>query len=141
MSFTNPIARLTKQARFYESSALRSPRDSDSVTRAHIKTATTGRQLEKTMQAVEQIQRQLNRLRRKGQGDIGKPAEAGTGGMEYKGEWSAALSYTAQQVVTRGALGEFICVQDVSGADIGTEPETGAPFWHSWVNPPPGVWA
>ena len=62
------------------------------------------------------------------------------GGMEYVGEWSAGLSYAAQKMVTRGALGEFICVQAVTGVNIGTEPETGAPFWKGLTCPPQATW-
>ena len=64
-----------------------------------------------------------------------------TGTMIYVGEWLSTRAYAAQEVVTRGALGEFICVQAVAGGDIGTAPETGAPFWHGWAYPPNNVWA
>jgi len=73
---------------------------------------------------------------------VGGSGAAPTGlAMIYVGEWLSTRAYAAQEVVTRGALGEFICVQAVAGGDIGTAPETGAPFWHGWAYPPPGVWA
>ena len=61
----------------------------------------------------------------------------GTGQMTYKGEWSAGGTYAVQNIVTRGVLGEFIAVQ---APPAGTAPETGAPYWHAWQYPPPGVW-
>ena len=76
-----------------------------------------------------------------GSGGGGGDSIPPSGGMEYLGEWSAGRSYDAQKMVTRGALGEFICVQPISGANIGTEPETGAPYWKGLTSPPPGVWA
>lgn len=66
------------------------------------------------------------------------PARAGgSGTVTHLGEWSAATTYKAQQIVTRGALGEFIAFQN---PPVGTAPETGAPYWHAWVQPFPGVW-
>jgi len=61
----------------------------------------------------------------------------GSGQMTYKGEWTAGGTYAVQNIVTRGVLGEFIAVQ---APPAGTAPETGAPYWHAWQYPPPGVW-
>lgn len=116
--------------RTYSSSPLRSPRDPDSPVKQWQKTGSTGEQVAALQENVKQLQRQFDRLRKRGGG------EDATGGMTYVGEWSASVEYTAQQVVTRGALGEFICLQAISV----TAPETGAPYWHGWVHPFPGVW-
>ena len=68
MSFTNPIARAALQAKFYESSTQRSPRDSESIARSHIKHRATGGQIANMLQNIEQLQRQLNRLRKRTSG-------------------------------------------------------------------------
>jgi hypothetical protein len=60
------------------------------------------------------------------------------GGMTYKGEWAVDSVCAAQEMWTRGVLGEFICV---AAPPIGTAPETGAPYWHALQNVPPGQWA
>lgn len=125
-----------------ESSTLRSPRDRDDVRQGWKYSLKQREQVGADRVAVEQLARQVEKMRRRILGGSGtSEATTTSGGMTYRGEWSGGLSYTAQDVVTRGAFGEFICIQDVAGADIGFEPERGAPFWHSWVNPPPGVWA
>jgi hypothetical protein len=129
MNFSNPIPR-GPLVRSYVSSPLRSPRDADSPAKQWQKTHSAGEQIAALQENVRQLQRQFDRLRKRGSGE-----DAGTG-MTYMGEWSASVSYTEQNVVTRGALGEFICIQAISG----TAPETGAPYWHGWVHPFPGVW-
>jgi len=118
--------------RTWPSSPLRSPRDADSPVKQWQKAGSTGEQVLALQENVKQLQRQFDRLRRRGAGD---DAEATTG-MTYKGEWAADVEYVAQNVVTRGALGEFICLQAISVV----APETGAPYWHGWVHPFPGIW-
>jgi hypothetical protein len=68
MNFNNPIPR-TGLPSFQEGSRLRSPRDGDAVPRVWQKTSTASQQLYRTAQAVEQLQRQLNRLRKRKGGD------------------------------------------------------------------------
>ena len=68
MNFTNPIPR-TGLPHFSESSKLRSPRDSDAVPRVWQKALTEKNQTYRNSQAIEQIQRQLNRLRKRKGGD------------------------------------------------------------------------
>jgi hypothetical protein len=62
----------------------------------------------------------------------------GAVGMVHRGEWSAAVQYGSQNVVTRGTLGEFVALATPA---IGVPPESGAPNWHGLMWPSPGVWA
>ena len=133
MNFSNPIPR-TGRPHFHESSPMRSPRDGDAVQRSWMKNDKASTQVSRLSQNVGQIQRQLDRLRRR----VADTEDAGTGGMRYAGEYDAAMAYEAQTVVTRGLLGEFISLQS---PPVGTAPETGAPYWHGWQWPSPGVWA
>jgi hypothetical protein len=64
MQFNNPIPR-SGLPRFNESSAQRSPRDSDATQRLWSKENTTSKQLQRTTEAVEHVQRQIARLRRR----------------------------------------------------------------------------
>ena len=64
MNFNNPIPR-SGLPYFHESSAQRSIRDGDAVPRVWQKNKSSTTQLYKTAQAVEQLQRQFNRLRRR----------------------------------------------------------------------------
>jgi hypothetical protein len=83
---------------------------------------------------VRMLQQQIDRLRRRGGG-----SETVTG-MVHKGEWVSTASYSYQNVVTRGMLGEFIVLGD--NPVVGVPPEAGAPSWHcltSW--PAAGAWA
>ena len=52
--------------KFHEVSSLRSPRDGDVVPKIHYKTKDTTNQTSQLVQNVQQLQRQLNRLRRRG---------------------------------------------------------------------------
>lgn len=131
MRFNNPIPR-TGLPKFHESSPQRSLRDGDSVARIWQKARPLEQNGQRLANAVELLQRQFDRLRRRsGSGEA-------TAGMTHRGEWDAALLYSPQNVVTRGSLGEFIAL---AMPPIGTAPETGAPYWHAWSYPPPGVWA
>lgn len=129
MKFTNPMPR-GPMVRTSASSPLRSARDVDSPLRLWQKTGEEGTQVAALQENVRQIQRQLDRLRKRGSGDEAT-------GMTYIGEWSAAVTYAAQNVVTRGSLGEFICLQP---PPLATTPETGSPYWHALAQPPPGNW-
>lgn len=130
MRFNNPIPR-TGLPRFHESSKLRPLRDSDSVARIWQKTEPLEKNGRRLANAVELLQRQFDRLRR-------RSAAESQQGMVYRGEWSALGSYNPQNLVTRGVLGEFICLTQ---PPVGTTPETGAPYWHALAGPPPGNWA
>jgi len=125
---------------FHESSGMRSPLDSDSLHKAWKKNAKSTEQVYRLTQAVEQIQRELNRLRLKKGGGGG--ASTPTTGMVFRGLWNNAVSYSAQNVVFRtpvgGNSGAYIGIED--NIPIGTLPESGAPWWASWPYPPPGVW-
>jgi hypothetical protein len=140
-SFTNPIGRVSRQL-YHESSRLRSPRDSDVVQRAWRKNSTLELQVAKACQAIEQIQRELNRLRRRiGAADV-SPSTPGTG-MIFRGIWNIATDdYVSQNVVFRtpdgGSAGTYIGLLD--NIPTGTAPETGAPWWAAFPYPPPGVW-
>jgi hypothetical protein len=131
MPFNNPIPR-TGLPQFHESSGLRVPRDSDAIPRLWAKNQPATQQLFRTTQAVEQLQRQLNRLRKRGSGG------SETSGMVHRGEWVSATQYAEQNVVTRGNLGEFVVF---ATPPVGTPPETGAPYWHGWSTEPSGRWA
>lgn len=130
MNFTNPIPR-GPFVKTFASSPLRSHRDQDSPVKQWQKTGSTGEQVAALQENVKQLQRQFDRLRKRGGG--GDEAT----GMTYLGEWSASTTYSEQNLVTRGALGEFVCLQ---APPVGTAPETGSPYWHGLVHPFPGVW-
>ena len=70
-NFVNPISR-GKPPFFHESSMLRSGRDSDSVQKAWKKNAAASNQTFRLSQSVEQVQRELNRLRLRGRGSIAR---------------------------------------------------------------------
>lgn len=129
MRFNNPIPR-TGLPRFHESSKLRSPRDGDAVQKVWQKAVPLEKNAQRLAGAVELLQRQFDRLRRRG-------AVAGTTGMQYLGEWAVDVQYAPQHLVTRSSLGEFICM---TTPPVGTTPETGSPYWHALAQPPPGNW-
>jgi len=137
-SFTNPIGR-TLRVKPRESSRLRSPRDSDVAPRLWQKSASHEQQVFRLSQAVEQLQRELNRLRRRG----GSESAPGTSsGMVFRGWWDAGEQYNSQELVFRtpsgGSAGAYIGLVD--GIAIGTAPEAGAPDWAAFPIPPQGVW-
>lgn len=72
MNFNNPIPR-SGLPRFHESSRLRSPRDSDATQRLWQKHRDAGKQAQANSLAIENLQRQIARLRRRG----GSPSEGG----------------------------------------------------------------
>jgi len=82
-------------------------------------------------QAVEQLQRDINRLRRRG-GDA-EPVD----GMKFLGEYNITLQYSAENVVTRGNLGAYVAMDSVPP---GNPPEAGSPFWAALFNSVPGKW-
>lgn len=135
--FPNPIQHLAKQATHHESSRLRVRRDEDNPERAWKKSQQTQTQTSAILQSVEQLQRQLNRLRiRRHMGDPGGTSTPSAGGV-YRGEWDYSAVYEAQEIVSRGGLGDFI---SLVGNNTGNYPEAGAPNWHSINNPMAGVW-
>jgi len=125
---------------FHESSGMRSPLDSDSLHKAWKKNAKSTEQVYRLTQAVEQIQRELNRLRLKKGGGGG--ASTPTTGMVFRGWWDAGEQYNSQELVFRtpsgGSAGAYIGLVD--GIAIGTAPEAGAPDWAAFPIPPQGVW-
>jgi hypothetical protein len=140
-SFTNPIGRGSRTL-YHESSRLRSHRDSDVVPKIWQKNLRIEQQLYRACQAVEQMQREINRLRRRiGSAEVSPPSQ-GTG-MIFRGIWnSATADYVSQNVVFRtpdgGSAGTYIGLLD--NIPTGTAPETGAPWWAAFPYPPPGVW-
>lgn len=139
-SFTNPIPRGAR-SRYHESSRLRSHRDSDVVQRVWQKSATAEQQLFRACQAIEQLQRELNRLRLRVGATEGSSQPTATG-MVFRGLWHNAVDdYVSQNVVFRtpsgGSAGVYIALGNVP---TGTAPETGAPWWAAFPYPPPGVW-
>ena len=137
-SFTNPIPR-GQRTRFNESSQLRSDRDSDVVPRIWQKNRSNEQQLFRMSQAIEQLQRELNRLRRK------RGEEAGDNPPPqdwFLGEWNEDLTVVAQQAVTftpsGGQAGTYVCILD---APVGTPPDTGTDYYVLLPNAPAGVWA
>lgn len=139
-NFVNPIARNT-QPRHHESSRLRVARDSDSLHRAWKKEAQVGDQVYRLTQAVEQIQRELNRLRLRRSGDEIRKTGAASGDW-FLGEWNTGLTVLAQQVVTftpsGGQAGTYVCILD---APVGEQPDTGTDYYTLLPNAPAGVWA
>lgn len=97
----------------------------------YLSTSGTGDTVGKACQAIEDDSVALIQV------DIGA-GSGSTTGMVHKGEWSADTQYAAQEVVTRGILGEFVAF---ATPPIGLAPESGLPYWHGWAYPPPGQWA
>lgn len=128
----NPIPRSTLPPRF-SSSPQRIARNSDSAARQWQKSKVDSRQNGANANALANIQRQIDRLRRRG-----GAAESAPAGMRHRGEWDASSTYSSQNVVTRGNLGEFRATQAVP---VGTVPESGAPYWAVWTTSAPGFWA
>ncbi len=140
-SFTNPIGRSTRTL-YHESSRLRSHRDSDVVPKVWQKNLKVEQQLYRACQAIEQLQRELNRLRMRAGASEGGAQDPLTG-MVFRGLWNGAVSdYAAQNVVFRtpsgGSAGVYIALLD--NVPTNTAPETGAPYWAAFPYPPPGVW-
>lgn len=139
-SFTNPLAR-TAPVKLREGSELRSPRDSDSVPRVWQKGMSIAQQIARVCQEVEQLQRELNRLRMR-KGGPGAAAPAAQAGMVFRGLWSATEVYQSQHVVFRtptgGSAGVYIAL--LNNIPMGQQPEIGAPYWAAFPYPPPGVW-
>lgn len=69
---------------------------------------------------------------------VGSGVGGSSTGVQHRGEWSSSTQYAAQNIVSRGNLGEFIAF---SAPPVATAPETGAPYWHSLNWASPGVWA
>lgn len=138
-NFVNPLARTT-MPRLHEGSGLRSQRDADAVPRVWQKTLTVAQQLGRLCQEVEQLQRELNRLRKRSSGS--RTASAAATGMVFRGWWTNVATYNSQNVVFRtadgGSAGTYIAIAD--SIPPGTTPETGAPYWAALPYPPPGVW-
>lgn len=135
-SFTNPIPR-GKPTRYHESSRLRVQRDSDVVPKIWQKSLSVAINTERLAQAVEQMQRELNRLRRrKGSDEVATATQ-----NWFLGEWNDTMVVNAQQAVTftpsGGQAGTYVCI---SNAPIGTEPSDGA-YYVLLPYPAPGVWA
>ena len=129
--FNNPIPR-GGLPDFHESSNMRSPRDADQTAVQWKRSSVMSAQLLRASNAIEQLQRQLNRLRF-------HPGTTVTGGgMQFLGEWNSGQVYAVQNVVNRNVLGAFLCL---TVPPAGTAPETGAPYWYAWGYPAPGVWA
>ncbi len=134
-SFTNPIPR-GRPTRFHESSQLRSQRDSDVVPRIWQKAASVGQNNERLAQAVEQLQREFNRLRRrKGSEEASSPVNDW-----FLGEWNDTMVVLRQQAVTftpsGGQAGTYVCIQD---APVATDPSD-ATYYTLLPYPAPGVW-
>jgi len=140
-SFANPVGRGHRE-KLHESSRLRSGRDSDVVPRIWQKGQAAENQIFRLAQAVEQLQRELNRLRRRGGSTDAAPATTPSTGMQFRGTWVDTYLYNYQDVVFRtpdgGSSGTYIAVSD--NVPMGTPPEGGAPYWANFPYPPPGVW-
>ena len=135
-SFTNPIPR-GRPTRFHESSRLRSQRDSDVVPRIWQKAASVGQNNERLAQAVEQLQREFNRLRRR-KGSEEAPSQVNDW---FLGEWNDTMVVLRQQAVTftpsGGQAGTYVCIAD---APVATDPSD-ATYYTLLPYPAPGVWA
>ena len=109
-------------------------RDSDSVSQSYKKNEVSSTQTFGLARTVLMLDREIKKIKRRPSGGAGITTSTG---MTYKGEYDSGTQYDVQQIVTRGVIGEFICVQQ---PPIGTAPETGAPYWHALQYPPPGQW-
>jgi len=136
-NFVNPIGRNT-QPRYNESSKLRVARDRDSLHQQWKKNTQSTEQIYRLSQAVEQIQRELNRLRlRKG----GEEGRRGAANDWFLGEWNDTMVVLRQQAVTftpsGGQAGTYVCILD---APVATDPSD-ATYYTLLPYPAPGVWA
>lgn len=131
-SQVNPVGRNQFPYR-NESSRLRSPRDKDVTVRAWQMADVDSGNIRRMAQAIEILQRQLDRLRRRG----GTADQAPETFVWYRGDWDEDETYEANQAVERTGLGMFVSLQAVAA---GVAPESGAPNWKYWYVAPPGVW-
>lgn len=131
MNFNSPIPR-AKQPTFHEGSALRSVRDGDSTAKQWQKNKSVSKAVNGIAQAVEQTQKQVNKLRRRVQPVVYPPKV----GMVFRGEYYASNGYSEQEVVTvTGGVnqGTFICVAPVPAN--GTKPWEGGGYWVQFPAP------
>lgn len=126
------------RSRFHEASRLRSIRDSDVVPRMWQKSAGLEQNCFRLAQACEQMQRELNRLRRRG----------GGGGDEvtrtvawFYGLYDGGVIPAEMEVwhtPAGGVSGTYISLLEVPA---GIAPETGSPYWAKRPSPTPGAWS
>lgn len=137
-TFPNPMIRGVRK-RPHEASRLRSPRDIDAVPRVWQQSSTLEQNVFRMSQAIEQLQRQIFRLRLRKTGEESVPEEAGDW---FMGEWDNTVEYSAQQAVeytpTGGQAGIYVSLTDVP---TGTAPDTGAPYWYAWPTPLTTRWS
>ena len=140
ISFTNPHVRKLMPT-YSEASGQRSLRDSDATPRIWQKSLTMDQQIVRLCIEVEQLQRELGRLRIRKGAATSTPTVASTG-MVFRGQWSNVVVYDAQNLVFRtppgGSAGAYIAVLNTIPA--GTLPEQGEPWWAAVPYPPAGMW-
>jgi type II secretory pathway component PulJ len=96
-----------------------------------------GQNNERLAQAVEQLQREFNRLRRR-KGSEEAPSQVNDW---FLGEWNDTMVVLRQQAVTftpsGGQAGTYVCIAD---APVATDPSD-ATYYTLLPYPAPGVWA
>tara|TARA_R110000868_G_scaffold245626_7_gene502235 strand:+ start:20773 stop:21207 length:435 start_codon:yes stop_codon:yes gene_type:complete len=124
-SHTLPIA--------HESSVLRSPRDSDDSRKQWKRARVTNSQADSHKQAIQALSIQLEKIRRRILGgSSSKPAS----GMIFRGEYSADLSYSPQEVVVIRSgpnAGSYVCIlaNDSTDPQNPIVPDTNGLYWIS----------
>ncbi len=132
--FNNPIPR-TGTPHFVETSTLRSPRDPDVLLRLHFKHEDTSKNARYFQQALQQIQRQLDRLRVRT-----SQAQQAVQSI-FTGEYDPAQTYSAGQItiVSVGAnAGTYAYINNTPS--IGNNPWAGGGYWTQLPGNPTGVW-
>lgn len=118
LHFNNPIPR-SGLPRHHETSPLKSVNDSEVVPKLWQKTKTSTQQLYSVCQAVEQIQRQLNRLRRRSGGEPGEPGFHFAEPMEY--DWlNGKYSKNEVVIVSPDSVAATLGINTESTEDRGT---------------------
>lgn len=135
--FNNPIGRF-KLPKRHAGSQQDSPRERTAVGMQWQSNARDGSQLAIVMIALQRIQNELGKLRRR---VVGGGGSRGSTGLVFKGEFDPSTAYDASNMViytpAGGSAGTYISLQQSQGV----LPDTGSPNWVALPNSPPGVFA
>jgi hypothetical protein len=118
----------------HESSALRSPRDSDDSRKQWKRARATNAQADSHKQAIQALSTQVQKIRRRILGGAQAPAAAS--GMIFRGEYSETLLYKAQDVVVIRSgpnAGSYVCILANGGTNLQAPviPDTNGLYWIS----------
>lgn len=136
--FNNPIGQRVLPKR-HEGSQMNSARERDAVGKQWKLSRTTDAQTGALHVAVNRMQNELGKLRRR---VIGGGATQSTGtGMKFKGEYNGSGYKTSDVVIftpTGQSSGTYIALKTVPS---GQAPDVGFPYWVALPTSPSGVWA